>query len=764
MIKQKIITFVLTVILSMMIQVSFAYDFKVDGIFYNYGKNEGEVEVTFKKNPDYDYKGNYDAYKGVVVIPETVTYNNKVFKVTAISENAFYGCDKVKSVTLPNSVTKIGFEAFSGCLSLTKPIYNSHIFARLPRNFQGDFIIPSGIKEISSHAFYECKGLTNITIPNSVITIGYEAFSRCGLTNITIPNNIKSLGKQCFSFCDGLTSVIIPNSVTTIGAEAFYRCENLSSVIIGNGVNRIEGSTFSRCTRLSSVHIGYKVTYIGDYAFHDTFLTKVSGLHEGIRLGKDVFDFIDHESPVYPQLFCLKKHKSTFDYYANSHIIPAINDWQKKREFESSDQYMARVTKTNQDKKVQELLNEAIRAYTKEHKLIATLGNYDADYQIYKIQTNYGDRFVKVPQSSASSFKSNFSGAKLDASYIVSNGELAINELTLVVNNNTYKAEKATDLSSSTSYNFELPTLELPHQQQTMKPASQPPSPQNTITTSNNPPKQQVEPGKTEVQTNVRIDLVDTEIPVISRVNKNTFAIIIANEDYQSETKVDFAKNDGEVFKNYCHKTLGLPEKNVHFVANATLNNLIGELDWLQQICDAFGGDASVIFYYAGHGIPDEASGSAYLLPTDGNSRLLRTCFSVNELYETLGKLPAKKVTVLMDACFSGAKRNGGMLAAARSVAIKAKPSAPKGSMIVLSAAQGNETAYKYDDAKHGLFTYFLLKKLKDSNGNVTMGELSNYITEQVKRYSIVENGKSQTPTVQTSDNLRGTWESLRLD
>ncbi len=262
----------------------------------------------------------------------------------------------------------------------------------------------------------------------------------------------------------------------------------------------------------------------------------------------------------------------------------------------------------------------------------------------------------------------------------------------------------------------------------------------------------------------VGIDVVDKDIPTVSRVNRNTFAIIIANEDYQKEAKVDYAKNDGETFKNYCHKTLGLPEKNVHYVANATLNNLIGELDWLQQVCDAFGGNASVIFYYAGHGIPDEASGASYLMPIDGNSRLLRTCFSINELYETLGRMPAKKVMVLMDACFSGAKRNGGMLAAARGVAIKAKPSAPKGNMIVLTAAQGEETAYKYEEAKHGLFTYFLLKKLKESKGNVTMGELSNYVKEQVKRYSIVENGKSQTPSVMTSDNLKTTWESMKIE
>jgi len=255
------------------------------------------------------------------------------------------------------------------------------------------------------------------------------------------------------------------------------------------------------------------------------------------------------------------------------------------------------------------------------------------------------------------------------------------------------------------------------------------------------------------------IDVVDTNIPVISRVNENTFAIIIANENYQVETRVDFAKNDGAVFKEYCHKTLGLPEKNIHFVANATLNNLIGELDWLKQVCEAYGGDASAIFYYAGHGIPDEASGSAYLLPIDGNSRILRTCFSIAELYKMLGSMPAKKVTVLMDACFSGAQRNGGMLASARGVAMKAKADAPRGSMIVLSAAQGDETAYKYEEARHGLFTYFLLKKLKETKGSVTMGELSDYIQEQVKRYSIVENGKSQTPTVMTSDNLRGSWK-----
>ena len=262
---------------------------------------------------------------------------------------------------------------------------------------------------------------------------------------------------------------------------------------------------------------------------------------------------------------------------------------------------------------------------------------------------------------------------------------------------------------------------------------------------------------------NEGIEKVDSDIPTVNRINRTTFAVIIANEDYQDEVKVDYARNDGEVFRKYCNMTLGLPEKNIHFVANATYAKLIGELDWLRQVCDAYKGEVSVIFYYAGHGIPDEMSGSSYILPIDGSSRIIRTCLSVSELYNMLGSLPTKKVTVLMDACFSGAKRNGGMMTSARGVAIKAKSATPRGNMVILSAAQGDETAYKFEDAKHGLFTYFLLKKLKTTKGKVTLGELCSYIQNEVRRYSIVENGKSQTPTLQVSDKLGTSWQSMEF-
>lgn len=256
---------------------------------------------------------------------------------------------------------------------------------------------------------------------------------------------------------------------------------------------------------------------------------------------------------------------------------------------------------------------------------------------------------------------------------------------------------------------------------------------------------------------------VDKDIPFLETTNKDYFAIIIANEDYQRESKVDFAKNDGKTFMTYCRQILGLPEKNVHLVENATLNNIIFELDWLQKVCKAYSGEASVIFYYAGHGVPNESDGKAYILPIDGIGNNMRTCLSTEELYKALGDMNAKNITVLMDACFSGAKRNGEMISSARGVAIKAKPSAPKGKMVVLTAAQGDETAYSYKDQHHGLFTYFLLKKLKESLGSMTLGELSDYVEKEVARYSIVENGKSQTPTVNVSSTLDIKWRDIKL-
>lgn len=257
---------------------------------------------------------------------------------------------------------------------------------------------------------------------------------------------------------------------------------------------------------------------------------------------------------------------------------------------------------------------------------------------------------------------------------------------------------------------------------------------------------------------------VDTDIPNSSSNNEETFAIIIANEKYDTEANVDYALNDGEMFRNYCIRTLGIPEENVHFRKNATLNNIKSEIEWAEKVAQVYEGEAKFIIYYAGHGIPDESTKAAYLLPTDGSGNNTATGYSLDEMYDKLGKTKAKNITIFLDACFSGSKRGDGMLASARGVAIKVKKNAPAmGNLVVFSAAQGDETAYPYEEKGHGLFTYFLLKKLKESKGEATYGELGKYIKEQVSRRSIVVNEKSQTPTITSSSAMGDNWKKLRL-
>ena len=260
------------------------------------------------------------------------------------------------------------------------------------------------------------------------------------------------------------------------------------------------------------------------------------------------------------------------------------------------------------------------------------------------------------------------------------------------------------------------------------------------------------------------VSAVDENIPISNKKNTNTFVVIIANENYQSVASVPFALNDGNIFREYCLKTLGIPEKQIKYVPNATGNQIKQKVGWLQTICDVFGEDAQIIFYYSGHGIPDESNRTAYLLPVDGIGTDITTGYKLDDLYAVLGNIPSKNVTVFMDACFSGSTRNDGkeMLVAARGVAIKARSGMPQGNMVVFSAAQSDETAYPDYEEKHGMFTYYLLKKLQDTEGNVTLQELGEYIIDNVRKKSAI-NGKLQTPCVTPSASLDASWRDWKL-
>ena len=250
-------------------------------------------------------------------------------------------------------------------------------------------------------------------------------------------------------------------------------------------------------------------------------------------------------------------------------------------------------------------------------------------------------------------------------------------------------------------------------------------------------------------------DLIDTKIAVNNVIDEKTFAFIFCNENYKYEQPVPYALNDGDIFRQYCEKTLGIAAENIKYQPDASLNDMRIQLSLLEKKVNAFDGEARAIVYYSGHGMPSDDDKTAYLLPIDGNSAIPMSGLSIADLYKQLGEMKSRQTMVFLDACFSGARRDGQMLASSRGVAIKVKDTPVTGNMVVFSAAQGNETAYPYKEKHHGLFTYFVLKQLHQYGGHITLGELSDYVTKQVSRTSIVKNEKSQTPSIIASNSVK---------
>lgn len=258
---------------------------------------------------------------------------------------------------------------------------------------------------------------------------------------------------------------------------------------------------------------------------------------------------------------------------------------------------------------------------------------------------------------------------------------------------------------------------------------------------------------------------VDKNIPMTNVRNTKTFAIIIANENYLEKNigDVQYAKRDGQVFREYCEKTLGVPSENIHYKENATYNQIKAELNWGKKIAEAHNGSAKFIVYYAGHGVPNEKTNESNILPSDGALYDLSTSYPLKEVYSILGSYNSKQVVVITDACFSGTKRDGSMLmSSTRGVAIKAKQEVKADNLIVISSTKGDETAHPYDEHKHGMMTYFLLKYLKENYSHVKIGGLVDFIKDNVGTTSLIINNVSQTPTVVVSPNLSN-WRDRDL-
>ena len=177
------------------------------------------------------YSNYSNEYTGNVVIPESVTYNGNSYPVTSIGSSAFESCSGLTSVTIPNSVTSIGNYAFSGTAMSNNAANGVFYVDRWICGYKGN--MPTG----------------NLVLADDSRGIAGSAFSNCtGLTSVTIPNSVTNIGSQAFYNCSSLTSVTIPNSVTNIGSQAFYNCSGLTSVTIPNSVTSIGSEAFFGCS------------------------------------------------------------------------------------------------------------------------------------------------------------------------------------------------------------------------------------------------------------------------------------------------------------------------------------------------------------------------------------------------------------------------------------------------------------------------------------------------------------------------------------
>ena len=278
-----------------------------------------------------------------------------------------------------------------------------------------------------------------------------------------------------------------------------------------------------------------------------------------------------------------------------------------------------------------------------------------------------------------------------------------------------------------------------------------------------------------EVNENTNRDEISTSVSELSNltfsndVNPYRFALIIGNEDYNSyqvglenEVNVDFAVNDATVFKEYAIKVFGIQKDNILFLTNARAIEMDNAIFKIRNIIKALNGKAEIIVYYAGHGFPDEKTKEPYLIPVDVTGTNLKFAVKLKDLYANLNEYPSKKITFFIDACFSGGARNLGLVSA-RGVKIKPKANQLSGNFIVMSASSANQSSLSYKEKHHGIFTYFLLQKLKETKGELTYKELSDFIVEQVGVKSAIINNKEQTPQINISPTVEEIWKDWKI-
>ena len=523
--------------------------------------------------------------------------------------------------------------------------------------------------------------------------------------------------------------------------------------------------------KFEEIHLKSKVKYSFSSRHNQTKenQTLTTGGYEEFYLGKDdIFYIVNSKNGKTGSCYFkykLKGEELDIEHQLKNIVEKKINKWQKKDEFEKLADYRKRVNETTREKLVKEFQAEAISNLSKVYSSSIDYNDieikeYDAENETFLFNSSaIGNFIIKVPISEAKEVKELYLAKLnikfLNPQFVLINNKFVLSHIDLVVfnfyNYDKSKGEfrgrysynisdKSNYSQTKINYNFSDIEIDLPKTQVTTNPVAK---------------TNKISVGKSDV---------DMDIPLNYKKNPHRYALIIGNEDYSSfqtglssEVNVDYAINDAKVFSEYCEKTLGVDSRHLKLLTNATYGQMKRAIAWVQNLSKIEGGNAEIIFYYSGHGLPNEVTKEGYLMPVDVSGNNVSNGISLKYLYQELNKYPAKEITVVLDACFSGGARNEGLVAM-KGVKIKPKEDVVSGNMVVFASSSGNESSAVYREKQHGYLTYFLLKKIQETKGYVNYKDLSDYLDYQVRKETAII-GKVQTPKVNVSPSARDQWE-----
>lgn len=258
---------------------------------------------------------------------------------------------------------------------------------------------------------------------------------------------------------------------------------------------------------------------------------------------------------------------------------------------------------------------------------------------------------------------------------------------------------------------------------------------------------------------------VDRDIPRAATTNSTLHVMIIANQNYSDEKPVSTALSDGRMMKEYCHTTLGLPEDNVRLYVNRTGTQMRTNVEEFCDWIDANKGHKFYFFYY-GHGMHSQNPKieDAYLIPVDGTSlRLEKTGVSRNWMMQQFEKANPDQLVVCLESCFSGATESDSLLAYSEKTSgirlVDDVKNTFKGNIVLITASSEAQTANAYPSQCHNVFTYEMLKALKDNKGNVAWGDFFEAVQENTKQTAQNKLKRKQVPSITVSSTLGDAWK-----